>query len=65
MSAQVTVKLSQKALHFTVEALDTLAAQYQKRREKKGVSEDEAADLGNDLGLIRAIRDDLAAKLSK
>ena len=62
MSAQVAVKLSQKALRVTLDALDLLADKLQRATKKKGVTEDELSDLYNDLGFIAAVRADFAAK---
>jgi hypothetical protein len=60
----MNVELNYKALKFLVEALDTQIVSM-KRRLAAGVGEDEAADLGNDLGYLEALRVELEQKAAE
>jgi hypothetical protein len=57
----MNVELNYKALKFLVEALDTQIASI-RQRLAAGVGDDEAADLGNDLGYLKALRAELDQK---
>jgi hypothetical protein len=60
----MNVELNYRALKFLVEALDTQIASM-KQHLAAGVGEDDAADLGNDLGYLEALRAELDQKAAE
>ncbi len=55
------VELSQKAVHFILIALETQQEVWRARQDDPATSEDDHADLGNDIALLESIRADLRA----
>jgi hypothetical protein len=58
------MNLSPKAMRFIVEALEFRITAYQKQLDAEALSEDEIADLTNDLLFLESLRQELQKALA-